>query len=307
MTSMAYKTARNYLSMPIVCRRILDDYYNTGDKRELFLSIKANVNKMGKDSTRYTRQSSFRGALKNLFNFTEADMEPIKFTIEESTAFNNELNSRLDDKTEMKIDASTLRDMIQAEPIIELLCRSGVRIAELFERITIVGSTVYIEAYKKGPDKRVPEELHILGDTDDWIRKYKAVDLSNLSASSRKINRKLKMIIPSDQEKQSSHLCRAIYARYVYQFENDNDLPLNTIIRKYLHHDSGISAIHYQYVVLASDVKDIFNRSGRITYTKEQLTAMDCPRLTELLITHNVAGRSSMRKKADKITALLLI
>ena len=68
----------------------------------------------------------------------------------------------MDERKQMTISAGMLRDMIQADPVIELLCRSGVRIAELFERITVTGRTVYVDAYKKAPNMRRPKELHIL-------------------------------------------------------------------------------------------------------------------------------------------------
>jgi hypothetical protein len=304
---MNYQQSKNYISLPLAGKRIIDNFHSTGNRTELFNSIKDNVDEMNKSTTKYIRQSAFRGALKNLFGFTEEDLLPIKFTIEESNAYNNELHERMDERKQMTISAGILRDMIQADPVIELLCRSGVRIAELFERITVTGRTVYVDAYKKAPNMRRPEELHILGSIDDWIMKYNSLDKSNLSASSRKVNRKLKSILGYDNEKQSSHLCRAIFARYVYQFENTQNMTLDTVIRRYLHHDSMIAAIHYQYLLLTPDVQDVFSRGARITYTETQLNDMGVPRLNELLTLHNIAGRSKMRKKADKVAALLLI
>ena len=304
---MNYQQSKNYLSLPSAGRRILDDFHSSGNRTELFNSIKDNVSEMRKPSTQYIRQSAFRGALKNLFNFTDTDLLPIKFTIAESSAFNAALQERKDERTQMTVTAGTLRDMIQSDPVVELLCRSGVRIAELFEQITVTGRTVYVNAYKKAPNMRRPEELYILGSVDDWIVKYNALDKSNLSASSRKVNRKLKTILGDDSEKSSSHLCRAIYARYIYQFENTENRTLDAIIKKFLHHDSAVASLHYQYLLLTPDVQDVFNRGTRITYTETQLNEMGVPRLNVLLTLHNIAGRSKMRNKPQKIAALLLI
>jgi hypothetical protein len=79
------------------------------------------------------------------------------------------------------------------------------------------------------------------------------------------------------------------------------------VIKKYLHHDSATAALHYQYLLLTPDVQDVFSRGARITYTETQLNAMGVPRLNELLTLHNIAGRSKMRNKPQKIAALLLI
>ena len=84
-------------------------------------------------------------------------------------------------------------------------------------------------------------------------------------------------------------------------------MTLDTVIRRYLHHDSMIAAIHYQYLLLTPDVQDVFSRGARITYTETQSNDMGVPRLNELLTLHNIAGHSKMRKKADKVAALLLI
>ena len=105
-------------------------------------------------------------------------------------------------------------------------------------------------------------DIKIIGSIQRWNELYKKLklDLGKTPSKSTidKINLKLEDIIPSTFYKQSSHIGRAIYVRYLYKFKSGDieNWTLPRIISTFLHHDNTNASAYYQHVVLADDVSD---------------------------------------------------
>ena len=68
------------------------------------------------------------------------------------------------------------------------------------------------------------------------------------------LNPQLKKIIPEDFYKRSTHICRGIYAHYMYKFD-EKKRTMPNIIETYLHDKT--STEHYQYIQFDSSVYKI--------------------------------------------------
>lgn len=287
-------------------KQILIRFKEDGDRDALFENIKANVLTQNTIASKHTRQSAFRGILRNIFRMSDADMEPISFNSEQKQAYHDLNKESFQARHEDVIDRALFEAIVTSTDWAYLLCTSGLRISELHSAVEIKNNDVYATIAKK--KDVVVEKIHILGDVDKWISKYNALDKGKeISATNMYVNRKLKSVIPDTFYKVSSHICRAIYARYVVTFKSNNGTQSN-LIKKHLHHDSASVSAHYDHVRFGPDVIDIFESdTNESMYTEAELKAMTAAELSVLMSKHKVPGRSKMLNKKARIEALLLL
>jgi len=149
-------------------------------------------------------------------------------------------------------------------PVCELMIRSGLRISEVLDNTARCTKTTV----KFRLNKKVSNEFHdikIIGPVSEWVEMYKKMKADFKGRDSKavtdSINLKLKKILPADFYKRSSHICRAIYVRYLYKFKAGEiaKWTFPQIITKFLHHDNTAASSYYQHVILDKDVTNFLN------------------------------------------------
>ena len=297
-----YKQSKQYLKLSKSARKVLDDYVSSGKKRQLFKDIKENVATQNTLKSRHTRQSIFRGLLRKYFDFTDEHMKPIAFTEDEKQNYFDSNQQGLQQHRETTINAELIDKIIKIHPLCYLMVTSGRRAGELLDNdVKFDDGKVFMKLNKKR-DTGVWYPIHILGSLDHWKTIYEQVKNSKKSSISiiNSVNVGLKHIIPKAFYKRSSHICRAIYIRYIYQYHNPNNKTLPYIIQKYLHHESGESGAYYHHVVLDDDVpKDMFGDDDVEDYNK-----MKVGELKALAKEKGLTGYSKLRK--NELVELLL-
>lgn len=317
---MNYKDTSIYKKIPRVARNILDTYESDRDINVLFDAIKAHVDTYSNPSTAYVRISEFRSLLKKYFNLTPDDLIPIQQTKTQTEDYNKALFNKHQSRRELTVSVDIFNRIMGLGVIPELLCRSGLRINELLNNVDIRNGRVYVQISKKRLSNReaskaaeaaeasanTPVEVFILGKTRDWIAKYEDMNPRNVKHETlvTYVNKNLKLIIPAEFPKRSSHICRALYARFIYQFLNKSHKQFFQITREFLHHNSDASSNSYTYLVLDPAIGDTISQSK---YDEGTLNEMKSTQLTALLKAESVKGRSKYKTKSDKIRVLLTI
>lgn len=296
------ESAKTFKKLPSGAREILIKFKSDGDRDALFSGIRGSVLMQNTEASKHTRQSTFRGLLRTYFNMSNEDMSPIEFTTEEKQGY-HELNKQGSERRhEDVIDLALFKAILNVSDWTYLMCTSGLRLNELHDGVDIRGGDVWATLSKKAEDITV--KIHIIGDIPLWIAKYNALDRSvALTAVNVKINRYLKKIMPSTMYKTSSHICRALYARYLVDFDKSNDTQSN-IMKKYLHHESSKTTVYYDHVRFADDVTD-FLRVEAGKPSASDLEKMTAPQIAVLVTDNKLIGRSKLRTKAQRIAALL--
>ena len=269
-----YKSSKSYVKLSKSARKILDDYYHNEektDKEKLFEAIIANVATQKTIGSKHTRLSVFRGLLRKYFNMSDEDMKPIDRSDDEKQAYFESNRRGFYNQHEDIITYDLLKDIIQ-DPICYLMVTSGRRIGELLDNEVQFNDVepqvcgVFMKLNKK-KDADILYPIHILGSLEKWKAIYHNCRVANKKRSSivvvNEVNTRLRMLLPIGFYKRSSHICRAIYIRYIYKFKSDvtsrppgcnEKSTLPQIINKYLHHESPAASIYYNHVILADDV-----------------------------------------------------
>jgi hypothetical protein len=294
-------------------KKALLKFQSNGNKRELFKSVRSEVAKRGTGASRHNLQSVFRGILRNHFGLSNDDMSPIAFTEEEKKEYHAVTTSQGMNRQTDVIDAATLDALLNHSAATYLLVTSGLRVNELFGGVDVRADGVYARISKKQGE--TVAKIGILGSLDKWKELYAGLDKSgNITSKTNEINVGLKKILPGSVHKQSGHLLRGVYARYIDTFRSAKDVGDNItsagVIARGLHHDNIKSAAYYDNVRFARDVTDVLKVEKMEAvedgvFTLEGLTKMKSAGLSELLTKRKVAGRSKLTKKADKVAALL--
>jgi hypothetical protein len=240
-------------------KAVLDKYHTSGDTDALFEEIKANIATQNTIKSKHTRLSIFRGLLRNFFNMTDGDMDPIGRTAEQKQAYFDSNKVGLNMQHEDILTAKILKDIIKTD-IGYLMVTSGLRIGEIILNKIIFTDENIVWAVLNKADGEKQRPIHILGPMSKWKSAYDRVKSSDMSlvAMTNNVNRNLKTIIPDTFYKRSSHIARAIYARYMYKFRNPDNRTFPWIIENYLHHENQASGSYYQHVQFGDDITDIF-------------------------------------------------
>jgi hypothetical protein len=259
-----YNSSKSYVKLSKAARKILDDFdektmllHNSDDnKKKLFDAIIANVATQKTIGSKHTRLSVFRGLLRKYFDMSDEDMEPIDRTDDEKQAYFEHNRRGFNNQHEDIVTHNLLKNIIR-DPICYLMVTSGRRIGELLDNeVQFNDGKVYIKLNKK-KDSDTLYRIHILGSLAKWTAIYHNCRSANKKRSSivviNEVNTRLRLLLPISFYKTSSHICRAIYIRYIYKFKTDKS-TLPQIINKYLHHESPAASIYYNHVILADDV-----------------------------------------------------
>jgi hypothetical protein len=259
---MNYTQTKQYGKLTKAGKAIADAFAESGDRKELFKSIKRDIRTQKKDTSRRTRLCLWRGMMKVGFGFTDKDLSPIPYTKAHKAVCVASINSGIDRQRECTLDRATVQRVLDSHPALYVLTTSGRRAMELISgNVTRKRSgEVLVQLSKKADNTPVP--IEILGDPEVWWAKYKEVkqELKRVSAIAlvNKLNTMLKGILPDTCSKRSTHACRSVYLRIFYQFRNESKATLPSVIRKYLNHEGAGAVGHYQHILLADDVGDLF-------------------------------------------------
>lgn len=250
-----YNSSKSYVKLSKAARKILDDFNEKNNKKKLFDAIIANVATQKTIGSKHTRLSVFRGLLRKYFNMSDEDMKPIDRTDDEKQAYFESNRRGFNNQHEDIVSYDLFKNIIE-DPICYLMVTSGRRIGELLDNeVQFNDGKVYIKLNKK-KDCDTLYPIHILGSLAKWKAMYHAL-VANKKRSSivviNEVNTRLRMLLPISFYKTSSHICRAIYIRYIYMFKTGKS-TLPQIINKYLHHESPAASIYYNHVILADDV-----------------------------------------------------
>ena len=113
-----------------------------------------------------------------------------------------------------------------------LLITSGRRVNEILQNVVdFKDGEVFIELSKKRNDT-LETKMHkvlLLCPVDEWRIRYERLKAGNLTNEASYLNRMLKLVIPKDFYKKSSHLLRSVYCRFVYEFMNPKSRTLSQI------------------------------------------------------------------------------
>jgi len=249
ITIVVMQESNQFKKLPLPDRTALTDI---DDPVELYKYINDSIDRQNTVKSKSVRRSVFRGLLRKFKNLSNDDMKAIEATTEQKQAYFESNQVGLQSQTESKMSQELFNSIVLSNPIVYLLCTSGLRISELLSnKYEITGNTVKFELNKK----RVLElrEIHIVGSISKWIKLFKSMrkETDNTTEISiiNRINVLLKTIIPATFYKQSSHIARGIYINLVKVMLEPN-MTLPNIITKYLNHDRPTASIHYQNIVM---------------------------------------------------------
>lgn len=222
------------------------------DNDLLFAHINNSIDSQNTIKSKSVRRSVFRGLLRKFKNLSSDDMKPIEATAEQKQAYFDSNKVGLESQTESKILPELFKNILLSNPIVYLLCTSGLRIAELLSnKHEITGNVIKFELNKKGSLSL--HEIHIIGSVPKWIKLFKRMKEATKETADitlvNRINNQLKTIIPSTFYKQSSHIARGIYINLV-KITLESNMTLPNIITRYLHHERPSASVHYQNVTL---------------------------------------------------------
>ena len=249
------ENSKHFRKLPNKGKAIILNYRNDRDAEKLFQKINDDIGTQNTISSRGTRRSNYRGILRKWFRMTNEEMEPIKASNTEMKAYFERGQRSARDMTEDRLNKVILESLLKID-ICNLLIRSGLRISELLEnKYKLTKKTIKFRLNKKRDLDYY--KIHIIGDFDEWIKRFKKLRDSITSPEDirsiiDKLNRDLKTILDESFRKRSSHICRAIYIRLIY--ENKEDTPwvrwsLPRIIKHFIHHDNIQSTGYYESVV----------------------------------------------------------
>jgi integrase len=250
--------SKQFVKLPKVARAILVNYRTHKNKTTLFDAIKINLDTQKTIRSRQVRLSTFRGLLRNFFAITDAQMKPIETTAEEKQNYHDILKTGFKKQKENVINKSLIVNIMNTADVLKLMILSGLRIGEILDNpMKFVKGEVYFKLNKKENSKY--HKIFVIGDKKLWIKKLRALRKQYKDVSSNvvidRINVLLKDVIPETFYKTSTHIARAIYARYVKKFiEPEATLP--QVIMEYLNHDNVSASVFYNHIVLDNDVDD---------------------------------------------------
>ena len=255
------ESSKQFLRLPKASKAFLISYKKDRDMKKLFKSILTDIDTQNTISSRSVRRSTYRGLLRTVFKLSDDQMIPIEASNSEKQEYFDKSKVAIESQHEEIVNLALLKHIIAVSPVCELMVRSGLRISELLDNTAkFTKRTVKFKLNKKKT-----KEFHtikIIGSLSDWEEKYRKLKIRFKDRSTKQIidsvNLKLKKILPDGFYKRSSHLCRAIYIRYLYKFKSGADAKFTfpQIISKYLHHDSVGASSYYQHIVLADNVTD---------------------------------------------------
>ena len=249
------ENSKHFRKLPDRSKAIILEYKGDRDKTKLFKKINEDIATQNTISSRGTRRSSYRGILRKWFKLTNEEMLPIKASTTEMKAYFERGQRSARDMTEDRLNKVIIESLLKID-ICNLLIRSGLRISELLEnKYKLTKKTIKFRLNKKRDLDYY--RIHIIGDFDDWIKRFKALrdritSPDDIRSIIDKLNRDLKTILDESFRKRSSHICRAIYIRLIY--ENKDAKPwarwtLPRIIKHFIHHENLQSTGYYESVI----------------------------------------------------------
>lgn len=255
------ETSKAFARLPKASKAILIAFKTDRDLIRLFAAMVADINTQNTISSRSVRRSAYRGIMRNVFKLSNEQMKPIEASAAEKQEYFDKSNVSIKAQHEEAVDVSLFKKIMAVSTVCELMIRSGLRISEVLDNTPKFTKT----KVKFRLNKKIGTEFHdikIIGSVPDWIEKYTKMKAEFKGKSSKQImdsvNLKLKKILPVHFYKRSSHICRAIYIRYLYKFKS-GDIAKWTfpqVIAKFLHHENINASSYYQHIILADDVTD---------------------------------------------------
>lgn len=305
-----YKLERTYKKIPRKAKDFIDAYAEDGDRDKLFKNVKENVATINTMKGRYVRQSEFRSLLRKGFNFTHDDLKPVKFTKAESAEFNRSMKQSVHAVQQTTLNRQHVQGIIDGSSLAYCLCTSGLRYNELVRGVSFRDGVPYVKLSKKddgGNVANITIPVKIIGDVDKWIENYGRIKRDHSDSGLRRaVGKVIAKNTPDTLHKKSTHLCRAIYARYIYQFMNYQNQTLGVVIENYLNHDNAASAVHYEYIILTPDCMGVLEGKPAVApMTRDSLLGISVPDLNKLMKDLKLKGRSKARRKDEKIKLIL--
>lgn len=267
-----YMNDKGYKKLPKSSKKVLNDFLEHKDNNKLFEDILVNVDTQKTIKSRQVRLSVFRGILKRVFDMGTKEMKPIEPSVEQKEEYFQSNVQGFKKQKEETITKEMMED-IKDIPLFFLLMTSGRRIDEIITNdVVFENDVIKVKLNKKKKDVFYPIKTLIcpkkwyemyLQTTNELADKYK-----NKDTIINNFNKKMRGIIPQGFYKRSSHICRAIYVRYIYQFLREGGETLANVIHTHLNHDTLKSVGYYQHVILNDDLKGFFNPECHCKDTK---------------------------------------
>lgn len=252
-------SSKQFLKLPNAGKKLLLDYVKNKKKDTLLKGVLENIATQKTMKSKSVRRSVFRGLMRNFLSFSNVDMVLIEATQEQQQAYSDSITKALKKQRENIIDKSLLTNIFNTDMLMALLITSGLRVQELLSGDSkFEDGKIFFKLEKKEGDAWY--EIFPLVSAKKWWLRYQnmKVDKASLAVKGQIdiLNRRLHKVIPEDFYKRSSHIARAIYARYMYRFRNPENLTLSNVISLALNHENQDASTHYGYIKFADDVVD---------------------------------------------------
>ena len=251
-------SSKQFIKLPANGKAIMTAFARDSDKTKLFESINKNILTQKTINSSSVRRSVFRGLLRNHFGMSEVDLEPIEATVHQKQLYWDATHNNISRQHTDTVNKALILKLMRNRTV-KLLLTSGLRVTELLSNDSKFedGDVVFRLNKKKG---RGWYCITTLIPSAKWWSLYKKMKIdyndSLPNAIVGAINKRIKDMVPVDFYKKSSHLCRAVYVKYLYKHRNPVKHTLPYLIMRNLHHENTMSASHYQYIELSADVND---------------------------------------------------
>lgn len=251
-------TSAQYQRLPADAKVIMDNFQaGRISKTKLFSEIKTNLRSQTTVKSKAVRRATFRGLLRTYFDMSDKDMKSIEATVRQKQIYFDSNEAGLNNQTESIYNKAVIRRLMTKD-ILYLLITSGLRVRELLDNDALKLDTgIQFKLNKKGDSDEYFKITPII-DEEEWWAKYMAMKRDNRDKKSAStvgvLNKFIKKIVDEDSYKKSTHLCRALYVKYMHKFRNPENKPLSLFIKKILHHSNLDSSAHYQYAILSENV-----------------------------------------------------
>ena len=265
-------------------KSVINAYVDDADDAKLFNSISDDINTQKTVMSKQVRRSQYRGVLRAI-GFTDETMKPIEATGEEKQQYATKMRDSLSSHRESVLGYDDLIALGSISNLSYLLLTSGRRINEVLDgevKFDDDTETVYVKLSKSQTGDMVP--IYTLINFTEWKRiYYEMVDEYKTTKPTTVgcyLNLKIRNIVGDKSMKMSSHILRAIYARYIYEFRNDKHLTLSGVITKYLNHENSASSQYYQHVKFDKTVYDYLSSNRLKNLMVHELKQQTIAKLT---------------------------
>ena len=133
---------KQFIKLPKKAKEILTTFKTNNNINVLFASILENIGTQKTLKSIHVRRSEFRGILRNHFNMSDKDMEPIAATVDQKQAYFDSNISGFKRQKESVVDEALIKAIMNTSPICKLLIQSGLRVGAFIKH-----QLIYVAQY----------------------------------------------------------------------------------------------------------------------------------------------------------------